>query len=357
LRRERRPGVLVTVIDARGHAPREAGAKLVVMADATWGSIGGGNLEETAITRARAMLDGIQPTASPQTVEVALSDKARTEHGRQCFAEMMVGRPVLFRLEKPETERGEPVLTIDGLLGEGKLNGISLEVHAGEILGIAGVEGNGQRELSETIIGLRHPAHGSVVLNGTDITGWSVKDIRNRGVAFIPEDRHEQGLVLDMTLWENVALGRHDDAGFSTRAGVLLIRKIKELAERLIRTFDVRARSISVTAGTLSGGNQQKLILARELDTDPKLLIAAQPTRGLDVGAIEFVWRQILEQKAAGRAVLLISAELDEIYALSDRILSLYEGRITGEYPPDAAPEDLGVGMLGGDRSITEEAS
>jgi ABC-type uncharacterized transport system ATPase subunit len=160
-----------------------------------------------------------------------------------------------------------------------------------------------------------------------------------------------------MTLWENVALGRHDDAGFSTRAGVLLIRKIKELAERLIRTFDVRARSISVTAGTLSGGNQQKLILARELDTDPKLLIAAQPTRGLDVGAIEFVWRQILEQKAAGRAVLLISAELDEIYALSDRILSLYEGRITGEYPPDAAPEDLGVGMLGGDRSITEEAS
>jgi len=121
--------------------------------------------------------------------------------------------------------------------------------------------------------------------------------------------------------------------------------------------FDVRARSIAATAGTLSGGNQQKLILARELDSDPKLLIAAQPTRGLDVGAIEFVWRQILEHKAAGRAVLLISAELDEIYALSDRILTLYEGRVTGEYAPDAAPEDIGVGMLGGATTITREAS
>ena len=273
------------------------------------------------------------------------------------LAEMMVGRPVLFRLEKPEVERGQPVLEVDGLLGEGKLNGISLVVHAGEILGIAGVEGNGQRELAESIIGLRQPAKGSVRLAGTDITGRSVGDIRNHGIAYIPQDRHEQGLVLDMTLWENVALGRHDDAGFSGRGGVLFIRKIKQVAERLIRMFDVRARSIAATAGTLSGGNQQKLILARELDTDPKLLLAAQPTRGLDVGAIEFVWRQILEQKAAGRAVLLISAELDEIYAQSDRILTLYEGRITGEYPPDTPPEELGVGMLGGAGEITEEAS
>jgi len=174
-------------------------------------------------------------------------------------------------------------------------------------------------------------------------------------VAYIPQDRHEQGLVLDMSLWENVVLGRHDDPAFSGAFGVLFIKKIRDLAERLIRKFDVRARSIAVKAGTLSGGNQQKLILARELETDPKLLIAAQPTRGLDVGAIEFVWRQILEQKAAGRAVLLISAELDEIYALSDRILTMYEGRITGEYAPDAAPEDVGVGMVGG--AIVEEAS
>jgi simple sugar transport system ATP-binding protein len=273
------------------------------------------------------------------------------------LAEMMVGRPVLFRLQKPQVERGDVVLKVDGLLGEGKLNGISLDVHAGEIVGIAGVEGNGQRELAETIIGLRRPAQGTVVLDGVDITGSSVKDIRNHGVAYIPEDRHEQGLVLDMTLWENVALGRHDDAAFSGPGGVMFIRKIKALAERLIRMFDVRARSIAATAGTLSGGNQQKLILARELDSGPKLLIAAQPTRGLDVGAIEFVWRQILEQKAAGRAVLLISAELDEIYALSDRILTLYEGRITGEYAPDAEPEEIGVGMLGGGTAITQEAS
>ena len=271
------------------------------------------------------------------------------------LAEMMVGRPVLFRLDKPEVEPGEPVLRVEHLLGEGKLNGISLEVRAGEIVGIAGVDGNGQSELSEALIGLRQPTAGSILLDGDELAGRPVQDIRNAGVAYIPQDRHEQGLVLDMSLWENVVLGRHDDPAFSGAFGVLFIKKIRDLAERLIRKFDVRARSIAVKAGTLSGGNQQKLILARELETDPKLLIAAQPTRGLDVGAIEFVWRQILEQKAAGRAVLLISAELDEIYALSDRILTMYEGRITGEYAPDAAPEDVGVGMVGG--AIVEEAS
>jgi len=267
------------------------------------------------------------------------------------LAEMMVGRPVLFSLDKPVVTVGEPVLRVEGLSGEGKLNGVSLEVGAGEILGVAGVEGNGQRELAEALIGLRHPSAGAIVLNGEDITGHAVEDIRNAGVAYIPEDRHEQGLVLDMTLWENAVLGRHDDADFSGRMGVLFIRKIKDLASRLVKLFDVRTRSIEVNASTLSGGNQQKLILARELETDPKLLIASQPTRGLDVGAIEFVWRQILEQKAAGRAVLLISAELDEIYALSDRIVTLYEGRITGEFAPDAPPEEIGVGMLGGARA------
>jgi simple sugar transport system ATP-binding protein len=175
-----------------------------------------------------------------------------------------------------------------------------------------------------------------------------VSYVRNAGVGYIPEDRHDQGLVLNMTLWENAILGRQDDEGFSGRFGVLFIRKIKDLAARLVKLFDIRARSVDVTASTLSGGNQQKLILARELETDPKLMIAAQPTRGLDVGAIEFVWKEILDQKAAARAVLLISAELDEIYALSDRIVTLYDGKITGEFPPDAAPEEIGVGMLGG---------
>jgi simple sugar transport system ATP-binding protein len=260
---------------------------------------------------------------------------------------MMVGRPVLFRLEKPTVQIGEPVLRVGDLTGEGKLNGVSLEVRAGEILGVAGVEGNGQRELAETLIGLRAPESGTIELEGSVISGRAVFDIRNAGVGYIPEDRHEQGLVLTMSLWENSVLGRQDDEEFAGRLGVLFIRKIKDLAARLVELFDIRTRSVEVTASTLSGGNQQKLILARELETDPKLLIAAQPTRGLDVGAIEFVWKEILEQKAAGRGVLLISAELDEIYALSDRIVTLYEGKITGEFPPDAPPEQIGIGMLG----------
>jgi simple sugar transport system ATP-binding protein len=263
------------------------------------------------------------------------------------LAEMMVGRPVLFRLEKPQTEVGPPILQIEDVAAEGRLNGVSLEVRAGEILGVAGVEGNGQRELADTIVGLRRPLSGRIVLDGVDIAGWSVEDVRNAGVAYVPEDRHEQGLVLEMSVWENTALGRQGDREFSNRFGVLAIRKMKELATRLVTLFDVRTRGIDAKASTLSGGNQQKLILARELETDPKLLLAAQPTRGLDVGAIEFVWRQILDQKAAGRAILLISAELDEIYALSDRIVTLYEGRITGEFPPDVPPERLGMAMLG----------
>ncbi len=269
------------------------------------------------------------------------------ETSKAKLAEMMVGRPVLFRLEKPLVEIGEPILSIEGLTGEGKLNGVDLQVRAGEILGVAGVEGNGQRELAEALIGLRKPASGRILLEGNDISGQHVSEIRKIGVGYIPEDRHEQGLVLSMTLWENTLLGRQDEREFASGVGVLLIRKIKALAARLVKLFDVRTRSVDVTASTLSGGNQQKLILARELETDPKLLVAAQPTRGLDVGAIEFVWKQILEQKAAGRAVLLISAELDEIYALSDRIVTLYEGRITGEFAPDAPPEQIGVGMLG----------
>jgi ABC-type uncharacterized transport system ATPase subunit len=278
-----------------------------------------------------------------------------SETSKARLAEMMVGRPVLFRLEKPEVAIGAPILEVEGLLGEGNLNGLSLTVHAGEILGVAGVEGNGQRELAEVLIGLRRPSAGRILLGGTEIGGRHVANIRNEGVAYIPEDRHEQGLVLEMTVWENTVLGRQDDPPFAGGLGLLVIRKIKELAGRLVRRFDVRTRSINASANTLSGGNQQKLILARELDTDPKLLIASQPTRGLDVGAIEFVWRQILAQKEAGRAVLLISAELDEIYALSDRIVTLYEGRITGEYEPDAPAEEIGVGMLGG--GVVEEAS
>ena len=270
-----------------------------------------------------------------------------SETTKDKLAEMMVGRAVLFRLDKPDLEPGEPALVVEGLRLGTTLNGIDLTVRRGEVLGVAGVEGNGQRELAETIVGLRAPDEGKITVAGDDITGRSVAEVRARGVAYIPEYRHGRGLVLDMTLWENSALGRQDRRGYVGRFGVLAIQKIKELAARLIEQFDVRARGIGSPAATLSGGNQQKLILARELQGGPKLLIAHQPTRGLDVGAIEFVWRQILDQKAEGRAVLLISAELDEIYELSDRIVTIYEGRITGEYSPDAPAEEIGLGMTG----------
>jgi general nucleoside transport system ATP-binding protein len=263
------------------------------------------------------------------------------------LAEMMVGRPVLFELEKPDVEVGEPVLRVEGLRVAGKLEDVDLEVRSGEILGVAGVEGNGQRELAEALIGLRPPDAGTVLVDGRDVAGLTVAEIRDRGVAYIPEDRHDRGLVLDMTLWENSVLGHQRKRGIVGRLGVLLIGKIKELATRLIKAFDVRARSVDVSAATLSGGNQQKLILARELEEIPRLVVAHQPTRGLDVGAIEFVWRKIFEQKAAGAAVLLISAELEEIYELSDRIVTIYEGRITGEYAPDAPPAEVGIGMTG----------
>jgi general nucleoside transport system ATP-binding protein len=273
------------------------------------------------------------------------------ETSKDALAEMMVGRPVLFRLEKPMVQLGAPILRVAGLTVGGKVRGMDVEVRAGEILGVAGVEGNGQRELAEALVGLRRPDAGRVSIADEDVGGRPVAEVRDLGVAYIPEDRRERGLIPEMSLWENTILGRQRRRGFVGRLGILLIDKIKELAARLIRAFDVRARSISVEAATLSGGNQQKLILARELEEQPRLLIAHQPTRGLDVGATEFVWTKILEQKAAGTGVLLISAELEEIYALSDRIVTIFEGRITGEYAPDAPPEELGIGMTGGVRA------
>ena len=270
-----------------------------------------------------------------------------SETTKEKLAEMMVGRPVLFRLDKPEAATGESVLKLEKVSLEDNLTDVDLQIRAGEILGVAGVEGNGQRELAETIIGLRRPASGHVFVEARDVTELSCAQRRALGIAFVPEDRHDRGLVLDMTLWENSLLGHQFKTGYVQRLGLLAIQKIKDLASRLIKAFDIRARDITDEASTLSGGNQQKLILARELEGEPRLLIAHQPTRGLDVGAIEFVWKQIVKQKTEGRAVLLISAELDEIYELSDRIVTIYEGRITGEFDSDAPPEKIGMGMTG----------
>jgi general nucleoside transport system ATP-binding protein len=266
---------------------------------------------------------------------------------KEKLAEMMVGRPVLFSLDKEKAAMGKPVLEVSSLAIDDALHDIDLAVRAGEIVGVAGVEGNGQRELAEVLVGLRTPTAGRIALKNKDITTLDCAECRKEGIAFIPEDRQERGLVLDMTLWENAVLGRQRSSDYSSGFGVLFINKIKDFASRLIKSFDVRARNATVDARTLSGGNQQKLILARELDGDPVLVIAHQPTRGLDVGAIEFVWSRLLERRSKGGAVLLISAELDEIFALSDRIVTIYEGRITGEFAPDTPAEELGLAMTG----------
>jgi general nucleoside transport system ATP-binding protein len=277
-----------------------------------------------------------------------VGDTTPRETSKAGLAELMVGRPVLFDLQRPPARAGDEVLRLRGLEVPGRLHHIDLDVRAGEIVGVAGVEGNGQRELAECCIGLLTPAGGSVSVEGVDLTGRGVREHRRRGVSFVPEDRHERGLVLEMPLWENALLGRQRERTYSTRFGTLVIRRIKDLCLRLVRRFDIRARGVSVPASTLSGGNQQKLILARELESEPRVLVAHQPTRGLDVGAIEFVWRRILDERAAGRAVLLISAELEEVLELSDRIVTLYDGRLTGEYGRGAAAQDVGVGMAGG---------
>jgi general nucleoside transport system ATP-binding protein len=272
-----------------------------------------------------------------------------TEEG---LARMMVGREVLLRVEKAAARPSEPALRVEDLhvLDDRKLEavrGVSLEVRRGEIVGIAGVDGNGQSELIDALSGLRHPSSGKIVLGERDITGAPASRILDLGLGHIPEDRQRRGLVLEFTLAENIAL--HDfDKGPNSRFGWLFPTRMIRRAQGLLRQFDVRGGGAQTRAAALSGGNQQKVVLAREIGRDPKLLIAAQPTRGLDVGAIEFVHRRLVEARDGGEAVLLVSLELDEILSLSDRILVLYEGRIVAEHGPDATEEELGIEMTGG---------
>ena len=278
-----------------------------------------------------------------------LPAKGATE---QSLATLMVGREVLLRVDKQAAEPGEPLLTVADLRvvddrGIEKVRDISLTVHAGEILGIAGVDGNGQTELIDAITGLRKVQSGRIAVGGEEITNANAGDALDAGLGHIPEDRQHRGLVLDFSLAENIAL--HDyDRRPSSRLGWLFPGRLIERAARLIREFDVRGGGPQTRAGALSGGNQQKVIIAREVDRDPRVLIAAQPTRGLDVGAIEFVHRRLVEQRDEGRGVLLVSLELEEILSLADRILVMFEGRIVGEFPPDATEEELGIAMIGG---------
>jgi simple sugar transport system ATP-binding protein len=252
------------------------------------------------------------------------------------LAELMVGREVVLRVERPPAHPGEPILIaedlgVTGTRGEQALRGASLTLRRGEILGICGVEGNGQTELVEVLAGLRRPERGRVVLNDRDVTAAGPRQRRRGGLSYIPEDRHNRGLVLDFTLSENVLLGNSDERPFS-KMGRIVVGYVRGLTRTLMRRFDVRAPSSETPARALSGGNQQKLIVARELYREPDALLAIQPTRGLDVGAIEFVHRALVQERDKGRGVLLLSFDLDEVIDLSDRILVLCEGRFVGEF-------------------------
>jgi simple sugar transport system ATP-binding protein len=270
------------------------------------------------------------------------------------LARMMVGREVLLRVDKKPAQPEQPLLQVEDLVvyddrGLETVRGVSFEIRAGEILGLAGVDANGQTELIDAIAGLRPVHSGRIVVDGEDLTHAHAKEVLDAGVGHIPEDRHRRGLVLPFSLTENLALHsyRHDP---NSHRGFLDLGSMVERARRLLREFDVRGGTPSTPAYALSGGNQQKVVLAREIDGDPKVLIAAQPTRGLDVGAIEFVHRRLVEQRDAGRAIFLVSLELEEILSLSDRILVIYEGRIVREFPPTTTEEELGFAMTGGRR-------
>jgi general nucleoside transport system ATP-binding protein len=279
------------------------------------------------------------------------------------LAALMVGRAVQLQVSKSPATPGDVVLDVRDLTvaddlagqhaglaghhGRAPVDGVSFQVRSGEILGIAGVQGNGQTELCEALMGLRPAAAGSVQLTGRDITADSPRQRLREGIGYIPEDRQEDGLVAEFSVADNLILDVFDRPPYA-HGLALNLDAIRDTAQHRVEQFDVRTTSTATPVGTLSGGNQQKVILAREIGRDLKLLLASQPTRGLDVGSIEFVHRRIIEQRDEGVAVLIISAELDEIYALADRIAVIYEGKITGFRPPTVPVEELGLLMAGG---------
>ena len=268
------------------------------------------------------------------------------------LATLMVGRDVLLRVDKEEHAPtvGDANLEVRDLVvvddrGLPAVDGASFSVRGGEIVALAGVDGNGQSELIEAITGLRPVASGTIEVAGRDVTGDGAREMLDAGVGHIAEDRQRRGLVLDFTLAENLALR---DYRTEARFGLLSPKRFVARAKRLLQEYDVRGGTPETRARSLSGGNQQKVVIAREIDGDPQVLIAAQPTRGLDVGAIEFVHRRLVAERDAGRAVLLVSLELEEVLSLADRILVIFEGRIVDELPPTVTEEEIGLRMTGG---------
>ena len=284
---------------------------------------------------------------------VSIQDTNQKELSR-----MMVGRDVEFVVHKEPAKPGKTILEVEGMTVASKahsnnaVKNVSFTVRAGEIVCIAGIDGNGQTELVYGLTGLEPLKGGKITLEGQDITGASIRKRATMGMSHIPEDRHKHGLVLDYTLEDNMVLQRYFEPEFVSKAGFLKRKAIRDYATRLIDQYDVRSGQGPVTvARSMSGGNQQKAIVAREIDKDPELLIAVQPTRGLDVGAIEYIHKQIVAQRDAGKGVLLVSLELDEVMGLSDRILVMYEGEIVGQLDPKATTvEELGLYMAGAKR-------
>ena len=281
----------------------------------------------------------------------------------ESLSAMMVGRDVNFVVEKAPVEQGDVVLDGQHMTVASEhhknnaVNDVSFQVRRGEIVCIAGIDGNGQTELVYGLSGLEPLKGGKIVMNGTDITHLPIRKRLTSGMSHIPEDRHKHGLVLDYTLEDNMVLQRYFEPEFTSSLGFLKRKNIRSYAERLIEQYDVRSGQGPITkARSMSGGNQQKAIIAREIDKNPELLIAVQPTRGLDVGAIEYIHKQLVAQRDAGKGVLLVSLELDEVMNVSDRILVLYEGEIVGEFDPkQVSVEELGLYMAGSKRKEAQD--
>ncbi|MER6939670.1 ABC transporter ATP-binding protein [Nocardioides sp. NPDC127514] len=281
----------------------------------------------------------------------AVVGEASPEASNAELAALMVGRPVELKVHKDPAQPGERALVVSDLTvadedGRVHVDSISFHIDVGEILAVAGVQGNGQTELTEAMVGLAPHVEGSIMLDGREIVGRSVRKALEAGIGFIPEDRQVDGLVSNFTIAENLMLNRSYDEPFVSR-GSLNLKKLDTFAKEKLAEYDVRAPGVSTLAGQLSGGNQQKVVVARELSRDLRLLVAAQPTRGVDVGSIEFIHQQIVAARDSGVPVLVVSTELDEIAALADRIMVLYRGRVVGIVPADTSRDTLGLMMAG----------
>jgi simple sugar transport system ATP-binding protein len=299
--------------------------------------------EVLAISTAITVMRGGRVVGNLRTADATAEELTR----------LMVGRDVSLQVARTSHQTGEVVAAVEHVSADNfaalpAVNDVSFSVRAGEILGIAAVEGNGQSELLEVLGGLRKPTAGRVTLNGQDVTGWSVRELRSAGLASIPEDRLARGLAAEATITENLAATRISEEPY-VRRGLLNLPAIRQLATELVTTFGVRTQSVQVPVDTLSGGNMQKVVIARELSSTPRLLLAAHPTRGIDIGATQFAWQSLIAARDGGAAIILTSADLTELLALSDRVIVLYHGRLVAAFddPAHLTPETLGTYMLG----------